>query len=146
MSVVQRCPNCGTTGVASGECEACHAAELRYFCTNHRPGLWLDVATCPKCGARRGDDATVELPRVRPPARGARPASARAATPASAPPPAYSRTEPPTAVERSWPARPDFDEPRIGRRLGGCLVRFVLFVLLLSLLLVAAAVFFARVL
>lgn len=39
-----------------------------------------------------------------------------------------------------------FDEPPLGRRLGGCLVRFVLFVLLLVLLLAGALFLFGRVL
>jgi len=55
MSVVQRCPSCGTTKATSGECEACHEAQVRYFCTNHTPGLWLDAGTCPSCGARFGE-------------------------------------------------------------------------------------------
>lgn len=57
MSVVLRCPNCGTTRAAPGECEACHDAQVRYFCTNHAPGLWLDASACPKCGARFGGPA-----------------------------------------------------------------------------------------
>lgn len=51
MSVVLRCPNCGTTRATLGECEACHEAEVRYFCTRHAPGLWLDSPTCSSCGA-----------------------------------------------------------------------------------------------
>ncbi|MET0411708.1 MAG: hypothetical protein ABW217_10455 [Polyangiaceae bacterium] len=144
MSVVQRCPSCGTTAAASGECEACHEADVRYFCSNHEPGLWLDAATCPSCGARFGDDAPVPArERVRPATPRARARSPRGATPIFPPAPAYSRTEPPL-VERSWRPAPDFDEPSIGRRLGGCLVRFVLFLLLLLLLLVGALFYFAR--
>jgi hypothetical protein len=55
MSVVQRCPNCGTTRATSGECEACHEAQVRFFCENHTPGLWLEKGTSPECGARFGD-------------------------------------------------------------------------------------------
>ena len=54
--VIIRCPNCGTTQRALGECEACHEADVRYFCTNHGPGQWLDGAACPVCGARYGVD------------------------------------------------------------------------------------------
>jgi hypothetical protein len=53
--VVLRCSNCGTVQASTGECEACHEAQVRYFCTNHTPGLWLDVAACPQCGARFGE-------------------------------------------------------------------------------------------
>ena len=35
MSVVLRCPTCGTTQGDAGECEACSEGEVRYFCTNH---------------------------------------------------------------------------------------------------------------
>lgn len=82
MSVIVRCPNCGTTRAAPGECDACHDAQARYFCTNHAPGLWLDGSTCPKCGARFG--ATARAASV--PAPGT-PARARPATP----PPAHPR-------------------------------------------------------
>jgi hypothetical protein len=54
MSVVLRCPSCGTTRASPGECEACHEASARYFCTNHEPGEWLKAKTCEKCGARFG--------------------------------------------------------------------------------------------
>ena len=60
--VIIRCPNCGTTQRTLGECEACHEADVRYFCTNHGPGQWLDGAACPVCGARYG----VERERPRP--------------------------------------------------------------------------------
>jgi hypothetical protein len=53
--VVLRCPNCGTVQTGMGECEACHEAKIRYFCTNHTPGLWLDTALCSQCGARLGE-------------------------------------------------------------------------------------------
>jgi len=89
MSVVLRCPNCGTTQAAPGECEACTAAEVRYYCTNHPLGLWLDTPTCPQCG-----DAPGGVPRrrasvspLRPTAVAARPAprSDAPARPASRP-------------------------------------------------------------
>ncbi|WP_324808417.1 hypothetical protein SH584_02905 [Sphingomonas sp. LY29] len=58
-----------------GQCEACHEAAVRYFCLNHKPGLWLEVSTCPQCGARFGDpvpsrreeEKPVERPAVSPP-------------------------------------------------------------------------------
>lgn len=52
--VVLRCPNCGTTQAAPGECDACHEAQVRYFCTNHNPGQWLTSPRCPQCGAQFG--------------------------------------------------------------------------------------------
>ena len=83
-SVVLRCPNCGTTRATPGPCEACHAAEVRPYCTNHTPGLWLDGPACPQCGARLGEpDRPAPAPRpaprpgVSPPPR--RPAAPRAA-------------------------------------------------------------------
>jgi hypothetical protein len=82
--VVRRCPNCGTTRATPGECDACHEAQVRYFCTNHTPGLWLDARTCPKCGARFGD-----------PAR--RPSALAPATPVRAPAPTPARTPPPAS-------------------------------------------------
>lgn len=72
MSVVQRCPNCGTTQSAAGECEACHEAQVRYYCTNHEPGLWLSGRTCPQCEARA--------------AATARPIASASALPSHAPP------------------------------------------------------------
>ena len=27
-------------------------AQVRYFCTNHEPGIWLTGPTCPQCAAR----------------------------------------------------------------------------------------------
>lgn len=66
--VVLRCPNCGTVQPAGGECEACREAAVRYFCTNHEPGLWLDSTACPRCGARFGDPVPAREP-PRPPER-----------------------------------------------------------------------------
>src|SRR4030095_7804362 len=60
--VALRCPNCGTTKTTPGECDACHEAQVRYFCTNHKPGHWLNEPACPQCGAKFADP-------VRPPAR-----------------------------------------------------------------------------
>jgi hypothetical protein len=69
--VVERCPNCGTTQAIAGECDACHEAQVRYFCTNHDPGIWLAGATCPQCAARA---SAARAPVDAPPPR-ARPAS-----------------------------------------------------------------------
>ena len=66
--VVLRCPHCGTVQPASGECEACREAPVRYFCTNHSPGVWLDSASCPQCGASFGDPVPAREP-PRPPER-----------------------------------------------------------------------------
>lgn len=51
--VVIRCPQCGTTQAALGECEACHEGDARWYCPNHAPGRWLDTPAC-SCGARPG--------------------------------------------------------------------------------------------
>ena len=69
--VLIRCPNCGTTQAALGECEACHEAQVRYFCTNHDPGRWLDGPACPACGARYGMERGAGRPG--PPGRSGRP-------------------------------------------------------------------------
>lgn len=64
--VVLRCPNCGTTRALPGECDACHEAEVRFFCTNHKPGHWLESAQCPECGARFGEHAKSPTPEPTP--------------------------------------------------------------------------------
>ena len=35
-----------------GQCDACHEAAVRFFCTNHTQGLWLEGSACFQCGAR----------------------------------------------------------------------------------------------
>jgi hypothetical protein len=99
--VVLRCPNCGTTRAAPGECEACHEAAVRYYCTNHSPGRWLDAPACPQCGARFGVAAGPAAALPRAPA----PVPARASAPRardSAAPPAPTRaTRRPRFGERS---------------------------------------------
>lgn len=116
MSVVLRCPSCGTTRAASGECDACHEATVRHFCTNHTPGLWLDASTCPTCGARFGDAARrPSRPPAAIPGRTRSPASARApAASSSARPTPYPRAAPPTASPGAWGSpertRPTGDE------------------------------------
>jgi hypothetical protein len=78
--VVLRCPNCGTTKATPGECDACHEAQVRYYCTNHTPGRWLDTPACEQCGARLGDPArTPAAPPPSAPARTPAPASTPAA-------------------------------------------------------------------
>ena len=100
--VVVRCPNCGTTQDAVGECEACHEATTRWFCPNHEPGLWLDAPLCPTCGARPG------VPGTRPRPTPTRP---RATTPPRATPPPAPR-RPPTREEMYSPDVPE-DEPEV---------------------------------
>jgi hypothetical protein len=63
--VIIRCPNCGTTQSTLGECEACHEAGTRYFCTNHEPGRWLDGPACAVCGARYGMEPATSRPAPR---------------------------------------------------------------------------------
>ena len=75
--VILRCPNCGTAKATPGECEACHEAQVRYYCTNHEPGRWLDAPLCTQCGAKFGDPA-------RPPVVPSPPTSVRPPTPAVA--------------------------------------------------------------
>jgi hypothetical protein len=133
MSVVQRCPNCGTTRATSGECEACHEAQVRYFCTNHTPGLWLDASTCPTCGARFGDPArgpSAAAPAISVrtrsaaaapviPLRPRSPAPFRAPASTSAPPPPYARMDPPEASADAWRSRkrsPPLDEEELEPR------------------------------
>lgn len=81
-AVVLRCSNCGTTQSVPGECEACHEAQVRYYCTNHSPGRWLHGQVCSQCGAVYGRSA----PTLRPtkPAPTSRPIS-RKSTEAPAP-------------------------------------------------------------
>jgi hypothetical protein len=55
-AVVLRCENCGTTQDTEGECQACHEGQVRYYCTNHKPGRWLDGPVCSQCHAAYGRD------------------------------------------------------------------------------------------
>lgn len=118
--VVLRCPNCGTTRATAGECEACHESQVRYQCTNHTPGRWLDAPGCSQCGARFGEPArppTVPVPAA--PAAGAPPTPpvrARAQPPAPAPvSPPTSAAPPRSAYPSARRPEPDDDE-RPGRR------------------------------
>jgi hypothetical protein len=171
-AVVLRCRACGTTQSHPGECDACFEGEVRYFCTNHSPGLWLDQPACRDCGARFG-----EAPERRPgpppaepatvPAREARrPESRRPMPRVSEPPPAGPRRRTPRAVDPEDPPAAvsladlltRMSEERARRRyeaeearrleptpgappgssfLAGCLVRIVLFVLVLIALALA---------
>ena len=76
--VVLRCPNCGTTQPRAGECEACHEADVRYYCPNHSPGRWLDEPRCAECDARRARERAAGPP---PPRR-----TPTSRTPAARPP------------------------------------------------------------
>jgi hypothetical protein len=99
--VILRCPNCGTSTTAPGECEACHEAQVRYYCTNHKPGRWLDASACPQCGAKFGDP-------VRPPASPIPPvASTRPRTTVTSPAPmrADPPPSPPRTVAKPWGRR-----------------------------------------
>ncbi len=172
MSVVLRCPSCGTTRATPGECEACHEAQVKYFCTNHTPGVWLEARTCPKCGAGLGDaprrpSAPVTTARAHAPAREApAPEPAAAAAPATkrapARPPSRAVGEdvevPRAAGLPSWQnilgafirARylPTATErparSAVGPSLGGCLMRLALLVLVLFVALVIALFVFGR--
>ena len=105
MSVVLRCPTCGTTQGQVGECEACSEGEVRYFCTNHDEGIWLDGPVCGRCGGRFGD----------PPRKPRAPAAPR--VPAGAPDfrPPVRRPPPERPPELDFggrpPRRPEFDGP-----------------------------------
>ena len=94
--VVLRCPNCGTTKTTSGECQACHEADVRYYCTNHTPGQWLAAAACPTCGAKFGDPAPRPAPALPP------------RTPVSPPALSARKRSVPWLPERAgpWPPRP----------------------------------------
>ena len=152
MSVVLRCPTCGTTQQHVGECEACAEGDVRYFCTNHDEGIWLEGPACSRCGTEFGDPP--EKPRVaRPRAGRPRPAGAPDFRPPAKPevlPPAASmeefldeiardraRVRRPYAVEEVLPPAPP-PLGRVGVPLAGCLVRVVG----LAFALIAAVVIF----
>ena len=91
--VILRCPNCGTSKATPGECDACHEAQVRYYCTNHKPGLWLDAPTCSHCGAQFGDPVRAPARPISPPT----PSRPRTTIPAPSPtrsdsPPSPSKT------------------------------------------------------
>ena len=121
--VVLRCSNCGTTQSSLGECEACHEAQVAYYCTNHSPGRWLKAPTCPQCGAQFGEASPTgrtSPPLVMPtrqPARNPEPSSlwtrripgrgppGLMPPPPTAPPLPTSRHEDPRAAEREAMSR-----------------------------------------
>lgn len=142
MSVVQRCPSCGTTQDAPGECDACHEAQVRYFCTNHDPGLWLEGETCPTCDARRAEAARAPS-RPRPPAR---PDNARAFAPRLAPRAPWPEVfrAPSLARYARAEAASDGESMPVGRALGGCLVRLLIIAVVLAAALGAAVYFLGR--
>jgi hypothetical protein len=74
MSVVLRCPTCGTTQGDAGDCEACSEGNVRYFCTNHG-GVWLNGPLCGSCGTKFGDPPR-KPPTPRTPSVPTRPAGA----------------------------------------------------------------------
>jgi hypothetical protein len=65
--VVLRCPHCGTTQVTQGECQACHESSVRYFCSNHSPGHWLESPRCGSCGATFGERTASPSPKRKTP-------------------------------------------------------------------------------
>jgi hypothetical protein len=158
--VILRCPNCGTGRATPGQCEACHEAQARYFCTNHTPGLWLDGKACGRCGARFGQAAPPPAP-VPPPARAPspRPAAGRPAPPRRPAEEDWGRGAEPVrprevtleeilaaAAARARAARPpprtgmEADPAAATRRVGGCLVR-AMFLLFLFVLMMFGGIF-----
>jgi len=119
--VVLRCPNCGTVQPVEGQCDACHEAAVRFFCTNHTPGLWLEGSACAQCGARFGDPvpsrpapAPVTPPTVAPPSV----APPRAGVPPTRRSAEVEEVEPwatgaPTRMEPRRPGPPAVDPFRI---------------------------------
>jgi hypothetical protein len=114
-AVVLRCPSCGTTKAAPGECDACHEAQVRYYCTRHTPGRWLDSPSCTQCGSQFG---VADPPAAPPPPR-------RAPRPASPAPPSSTARPPPPGAPAPAPRRgPGYTlwppgGPWSGRRLPG---------------------------
>lgn len=115
--VVLRCPNCGTTRSAPGECDACHESAVRYFCTNHSPGRWLESSACGQCGARFGEAGRRMPPGgPRPGGPAAPPGASGGPQPAAGRPAATPR--PPSAEPTRRPAPTGPSEPG-GRGTGG---------------------------
>ena len=103
MSVVLRCPTCGTTQGDAGECEACSDGEVRYFCTNHDGGMWLNGPVCGSCGTKFGG----------PPRKPSAPRTPSVPPPTGAPdfrPPLRRRATEPSS-EPAFGRRPRRDEP-----------------------------------
>lgn len=107
--VILRCPNCGTSKATPGECEACHEAQVRYYCTNHKPGRWLDAAECPQCAAKFGDPVRPAANPVPPAAQSRLRTTAPAAPPRVDPPPSPPRTSAKAWDRREGERTPDPD-------------------------------------
>ncbi len=143
MSVTLRCPNCGTTRATPGECDACHEAQARYFCTNHTPGLWLDGRTCPACGAQFGDES--RLPSApAPPVRTRASADEKAIRGSTLAPWQQILSAILRAGSVVAAATPRRERAALGRGAGGCLGRLLLFIVLLIVAVVVAVVWFGR--
>ena len=100
--VVIRCPNCGTTQGRLGECDACHHADVGYFCPNHAPGQWIDGPGCGACGARFGVAPAHTGPvSDAPPRRAPRPSSTVDWGRPAAPPPEPPASRPAASRESS---------------------------------------------
>lgn len=151
--VLLRCSNCGTAQAEPGECETCGEGEVRYFCTNHTPGVWLDGAECLRCGARFGDPApsvrepvsepsVAERSPVRPrrmdpddlPWGGPAPRSDGFDERASVPDPTRILLEMLSAAARTRRPSEDYEPVMPRRRGGGCLrMLFVVVLLIMGL-------------
>lgn len=107
--VALRCPTCGTTQMRPGECEACSDDQVRYFCSNHRPGVWLDKPVCAQCGSKFGDSPKREAPPAPRSAPTAPPRTPR--RPESPPPPVLRDIAPPRERVRARP--PMVPEPEV---------------------------------
>jgi len=149
MSVVLRCPNCGTTQAASGACQACNEAQVRYFCTNHSPGLWLEGSTCPSCAAATAAASpptlAAEITSVRPRPRAAAPSAAPSypvedATPLAA----WQRVLAAALRARYLATSVEPGRRELARGVGGCLRRVVLLGIFVLLALAIAIFVFAR--
>ena len=102
-AVILRCDNCGTSQSARGLCETCHEGQVRYFCTNHDPGRWLETKKCTQCGAEYGVAATIPARTNRRDTEGLRSRSKKTASPSDPPTPA---TRPGRRAGGPWGSRP----------------------------------------
>jgi hypothetical protein len=102
-AVLLRCDNCGTSQSARGLCEACHEGQVRYFCTNHNPGRWLETKKCPQCGAEYGVTLTISPATKRPETGDLRSRSKKSAPPIDGP---AHATRPGRRTGAPWGSRP----------------------------------------
>jgi hypothetical protein len=161
MSVVLRCPNCGTTQAAPGECQACNEAQVRYFCTNHSPGSWLEGPSCPNCAAAAAARRASTRPPTTAPTRvrthAPETTSLRARPRASVATPAPSSPDEDSTPLAPWqrllgaalraryvPPGVEPDRRETKRGVGGCLRRVVFLGIFLLLALAIAIFVFAR--